>query len=79
MNEKLSPPMAVCTVCGAYSRSPNINERCGRQFNAKRCTGVMRSAISNNDWKECTNCNASGKEAQGKCSMCEGIGWFYCR
>jgi len=80
MSEKLSPPVAICTACHSCSMNPNaINERCGNRFNGKRCQGVLRSAISNGDWKECPTCMASGKEGQSRCSQCEGFGWIYCR
>ena len=79
MSEKLSPPVAVCTVCHSYSRNPNINERCGNKFNGKRCNGVWRSAISKGDWEECPTCKASGKEQQNRCTQCQGFGWLYCR
>ena len=80
MNEKLSPPVAVCTACHFYSRNPNaINERCENKFNGKRCKGVWRSALSNGDWEECPTCKASGKEEHSRCSQFEGFGWLYCR
>lgn len=80
MGTKLSPPVAVCTVCRAYNRNPSvINERCGNVYNRKRCKGVWRSAISEGDWEECPVCKASGSEEDCKCGQCEGFGWIYCR
>jgi hypothetical protein len=80
MSEKINTPVAVCTVCHAYSTNISvINERCGNRYNNKRCQGVWRSALSEGDWQECSSCNATGREPQGRCNQCGGFGWIYCR
>jgi DnaJ-class molecular chaperone len=73
-------PVAICTVCHAYSSIVTaINERCGNRYNGKRCQGVWRSALNEEDWQACPSCNATGREIQGRCKQCDGFGWIYCR
>ena len=80
MIERINRPVGVCTVCRAYSRDINqINGRCGKENNHKRCQGVMRSALGKEDWTECRACNATGKKSQIRCDYCDGWGWIYSR
>jgi len=78
--EKLSPPLAVCTRCRAYTRAvQSINERCPNHVGGKRCKGVFRSALGKGDWKECSTCEATGRDGDGRCPPCEGFGWIFIR
>ena len=67
-------PVAVCTGCGTYSRSAaKINERCTEYRGKKRCKGVFESALNNDDWRRCPDCNGNG------CEGCQWTGWRFVR
>ena len=80
MIERLSPPIARCTACGAATRiAAEVNQRCERFVGSrrKRCDGMMRSASAAR-WIECTVCKASGqRRGQARCELCSGEGWHY--
>jgi DnaJ-class molecular chaperone len=79
-NQKKQQPVAVCSVCGAFGYSrQHINERCGKQYGARRCMGVRKSASDWDNWKECPKCSASGRYDGEECNMCYGSGWMYIR
>jgi DnaJ-class molecular chaperone len=72
--------VAVCTSCGAPAHSAQvINQRCGRNYDGKRCQGIYRSALALGDWRECPICNATGRDNKKRCTKCEGEGWIYSR
>ncbi|GGB19219.1 hypothetical protein GCM10007414_35780 [Agarivorans gilvus] len=57
-----------------------INESCHKRYDGKKCKGVWGSALAPNDWKECSECNATGNNPNNsKFEMCDGFGWFYIR
>ncbi|WP_156817619.1 hypothetical protein [Anaeromusa acidaminophila] len=69
-------PIAFCTVCKEYSyNASSINEPHRRTKYGDTCKGVFSSAIGNDDWIVCSNCNGTGNDANGKCTQCEGYGW----
>jgi hypothetical protein len=73
-------PVAVCTQCSEYSfNATQINQRCYRQIDRKRCRGVFGSTIGVNDWEECPGCHAEGYVNGTKCDRCSGVGWFFTR
>lgn len=77
---KRTPPVAVCTNCGAVSYRPDvINERCGNRYGGKRCSGTFGSAINNGDWEECPSCAGTGLSGEQECRPCSGSGWVYVR
>ena len=77
MAEKIEKPVAVCSVCRAFSKNAiNINDRCNNTYDGDRCNGVWRSAFQVGDWKECPFCNATGEKANSRCTQCEGSGWI---
>lgn len=79
-SSKLRTPVAVCAVCGAYTRNDNfINQRCGHTVAGKRCKGAYGDAQQEKDWEECPSCNATGRVQGDKCSQCEGFGWIFVR
>lgn len=67
-------PVGFCTRCGklAYNTG-QINERCGAQYNSKRCSGTIRSALGEHDWSLCSFCQGEG------CETCEQSGWLRAR
>jgi hypothetical protein len=64
-------PHAYCEKCGAlYGGHYFSNERCPRQSNGKRCTGVL-AGILEGDLKSCPTCQA---RPDAKCEACNGWG-----
>lgn len=75
-----TPPLAVCTKCYTYSyRAESINERCAERRGRDRCTGLMGSALGNDDWQTCSGCGGAGRKDGTSCGACQGTGWEYCR
>ena len=73
-------PVAVCTQCGENSfNATQINQRCHKRINGKRCQGVFGSAIGVNDWGKCPSCQTEGYVNGLKCNHCSGVGWFFVR
>ena len=69
-------PYAECTGCGTPTANVSvINQSCNlmKQTNGeiKKCKGVYRSKIGNNDWEMCPFCLGNGDS----CSVCKGYGW----
>jgi hypothetical protein len=49
MEEKLTP-VAVCTKCHVYTHNIEfVNQQCYKRYDNRRCAGVFRSAIGNDD------------------------------
>jgi hypothetical protein len=72
-------PLAVCTLCGNLTNRPRaINLQCFREYNEKRCEGMVVSAPVEG-WSECPKCSATGREGDTKCVRCSGWGWHYRR
>jgi len=72
---KKSRPLAVCTVCGAYTDLvAYVNSRCHKTVNGRRCSGIFRSGLGQT-WAECGSCNAYGKVGSESCRECSGFGW----
>jgi len=78
---KKQKPVAKCTKCGHYTDiSSLINQACPRNFVKKgKCKGVYRSMLSVNDWRECTDCSATGIISDKDCGACQGYGWICIR
>ena len=73
-------PVAVCTRCGAVSYSTEmISGQCSQVTAGKRCTGVIGSAPSKDDWEMCPTCQGSGQNGKFPCGQCDGTGWLYVR
>src|SRR5437762_5774741 len=54
-------PVAVCTRCGAVSYAANlVNGQCAQTVAGKRCVGVNGSALSADDWNQCSACAGTG-------------------
>lgn len=68
-------PIAFCTVCHEYSHYvAAINQPHRKTKYGDKCKGVFSSALSNNDWILCSNCDGIGNSG-GKCDQCDGWGW----
>lgn len=75
------PPPAYCDTCERHSHNlPGINQQCGTVTLGKRCSGLLRSAVTVGDWRECPDCGATGWAASGgRCEACHGCGWLNAR
>jgi hypothetical protein len=76
---KRERPVAVCARCHTVIRSfDRIGRKCAKAlpFGAK-CPGVIRSALTADEWTECPDCGASGRAHATVCIRCEGEGWLY--
>ena len=72
-------PVAVCTVCRAFGYSVrHIGERCGKPDGGRRCMGI-RAATQPEDWKQCPDCDGTGRREDGECKLCWSRGWLYVR
>lgn len=78
MSNKREMPVAVCTKCGKYSYE-QINVQCSNDLSGKRCKGIFRSHLKDDDWRECPSCAATGRDEDVKCTQCEGAGWLVAR
>jgi hypothetical protein len=77
---KLSQPVAVCTLCGECSIYLHaIDERCFKQYKGRRCQGVFGSALAPGDWQECPRCAATGRADNERCYQCKEWGWEFVR
>jgi hypothetical protein len=73
-------PVAVCTRCGMVSYATQfINGQCAQVVAGKRCVGVNGSALSADDWKQCSACEGAGDKGTTRCGQCDGAGWLYTR
>ena len=78
--EQRSPPVAVCTRCGTFTKNVTlINLRCGQRFDKKRCQGAFGSALNTTDWTVCPECAGTGLAGEKNCPRCDGVGWHYAR
>ena len=72
---KKSKPLAVCTVCGAYTDGhAYVNSRCNKVVTGRRCAGVFKSGLGQ-VWIECNACKGYGRLGSIDCSECRGFGW----
>ncbi|MCG8016310.1 MAG: hypothetical protein JAY97_08850 [Candidatus Thiodiazotropha sp. 'RUGA'] len=80
MNDKRNMPVGSCTICGETTfNACRINERCSATYNGKRCNGAYGSALKEEDWEECSSCNAVGRISSKRCIQCDGVGWIFVR
>ena len=80
MNEPKPKPKAFCFVCKKYYLDSSvINKNCRSEIGDKKCKGLIRSALSPDDWKICTVCQGSGIDENDKCFSCQGTGWILSR
>ncbi len=81
ITETLSRPIGVCPRCHAAVRSfDEIGKKCGRALPyAARCPGVIRVALTKDEWFECPSCHATGRAGDTVCPRCSGAGWIYAR
>lgn len=67
-------PVAFCNICHEYSRNAVvINHRHTRTKNGEKCEGLFKSALREDDWERCPDCNGAG------CDQCSGEGWLVVR
>ena len=72
---KKSKPLAVCSVCGAYTNAvAYVNSRCDKVITGRRCSGIFRSGLGQ-IWAECQKCKGYGQAGSISCSECKGFGW----
>lgn len=72
---KKPKPLAVCTVCGAYTNEvAYVNSRCNRVVTGRRCPGIFRSILGQL-WLECPECKGYGRIGSLECGECKGFGW----
>ena len=72
---KKSKPLAVCTICGAYTdETAYVNTRCNKVVTGRRCSGVFKSGLGQ-VWVECDSCKGYGQVGSMACSECKGFGW----
>jgi len=73
-----TPPIAVCTKCGDFAYdAAQLNDKCGKQPEGKRCKGVYGSALNKDDWEKCGRCGNTGQMFGAPCLACQGSGWRY--
>jgi DnaJ-class molecular chaperone len=74
-------PVGICPRCHKVVRAfEEIGKKCAkpRPFGAK-CPGVIRTALTADEWIECPDCGASGRIDSDVCPRCNGEGWLYDR
>jgi DnaJ-class molecular chaperone len=78
---KLDRPVGICPRCRAVVRSfDQIGRKCARPLpSGTMCPGVIRSALTREEWSECPSCLATGHIDDGACTRCNGEGWIYVR
>jgi hypothetical protein len=71
-------PVAVCTGCGAFTRSRSaIGQTCDAPRAAppaRRCRGVFL-VVMLEEWRECRQCGGTGRNERKRCMRCQGTGW----
>jgi DnaJ-class molecular chaperone len=73
-------PVTCCTEChGAGYNIRVANGRCCRTIDGERCNGTNASALQNDDWQECTYCQATGFYRNKECPQCKGAGYLFAR
>jgi DnaJ-class molecular chaperone len=72
-------PVGICPRCHTIVRSfDQIGKKCTRPLaSGAKCPGVIRSALAADEWTECADCHATGRQDGGVCSRCNGEGWLY--
>ena len=72
-------PVALCPRCRAVVRAfEAIGKKCARPVAlGAKCPGVIRSALTADEWIECPDCGASGRIGDKVCARCNGEGWLY--
>ena len=72
---KKAKPFAACSVCQALtSQRGDLNHRCGKVVNGRRCWGTYKSAVTFL-WDPCESCEATGRVGTQVCGECAGFGW----
>ena len=78
---KRERPVGICPRCHAVIRAfDQLRKKCARHFSAclrGKCPGVIRSALAADEWTECPDCRATGRQDGGVCARCNGEGWLY--
>ena len=69
--EESFPARRVYTLRQSYQSPRAINLQCFREYNEKRCKGMVVSAPVEG-WSECPKCSATGREGGAKCVRCGG-------
>jgi len=73
-------PVAFCNACNEYSRDVAvINQRHTRTKYGKKCEGLFRSALREDDWERCPVCNGTGRVVDKACDQCDSEGWIVVR
>jgi hypothetical protein len=68
-------PVAACMECRAITdMHEQVNHRCDRLVNGRRCPGIYRSDLSL-VWDKCQGCEATGYIGSQACVECAGMGW----
>ena len=72
-------PIGVCPQCRAVTRKfEQLDKKCGRPLAlGAKCPGVIRSALTADEWMECGECRATGHVDDRVCPRCNGEGWLY--
>ena len=72
---KKPKPLGACNVCNALTdQHEQLNHRCDKVVNGRRCYGTYKSAITFL-WDECETCEGAGVVGTQKCTACDGFGW----
>lgn len=76
---KLERPVGICPRCHAIVRVfDQLDKKCARPLaSGARCPGVIRSALTADEWIECPDCRATGRTDDNVCVRCRGEGWLY--
>ncbi len=71
--------VGICPRCHTIGRSfDQIGKKCTRPLaSGGKCPGVIRSALAADEWTECADCHATGRQDGGVCSRCNGEGWLH--
>src|SRR5262249_16963198 len=74
----LTRPVAVCTDCGAFTRSRSaIGQTCDAPraaLRARRRRGVFL-VVMLEEWQQCRQCSGTWKNERKRCVRCQGTGW----
>jgi len=80
MEEQKPQPVAVCTDCITYSYSvEDINASCSIPRGQKVCQGNYVDTRDPINWKPCSACGGTGKNADTPCIACQASGWLLTR
>jgi len=68
-------PLGACSECRAITDLlEQVNHRCSRTVNGRRCAGIYHSNLSF-VWDKCQACGATGRVGSQVCTECKGMGW----